>query len=109
MQIQSIKTRFEMQDLIADLWSDPQLDATFMFVTHDIEEAIFLGDRIVVLSPGPGTIISELEAPAPTELTRRGIQAGQFQALEAEIIRLIYGAAPATMTTTDLDEMGARQ
>jgi len=35
------------------------------FVTHSIEEAVFLGDRILVFSPGPGTIIRDLEVPLP--------------------------------------------
>jgi len=51
-------TRMTMQDLVLELWRTTQ--ATVFFVTHSIEEAVFLGDRIYVLSSSPGTILHEL-------------------------------------------------
>jgi NitT/TauT family transport system ATP-binding protein len=51
-------TRMTMQDLLLELWRTTQ--ATVFFVTHSIEEAVFLGDRIYVLSNSPGTILHEL-------------------------------------------------
>jgi NitT/TauT family transport system ATP-binding protein len=51
-------TRMSMQDLVLDLWRTTQ--ATVFFVTHSIEEAVFLGDRIYVVSNSPGTILHEL-------------------------------------------------
>jgi ABC-type nitrate/sulfonate/bicarbonate transport system ATPase subunit len=51
-------TRMAMQDLILTLWRTTQ--ATVFFVTHSIEEAVFLGDRIYVVSTSPGTILHEL-------------------------------------------------
>jgi len=87
------KTRIEMQDLVADLWSDPELDTTFMFVTHDVSEAIFLADKIVVLSEGPGTVLAELDAPAPTGSTRRRQAAGEFRELEERIFKLMFSGA----------------
>ena len=51
-------TRMTMQDLVLELWRTTQ--ATVFFVTHSIEEAVFLGDRIYVLSGSPGTILHEL-------------------------------------------------
>jgi NitT/TauT family transport system ATP-binding protein len=84
-------TRMGMQDLVAGLWRDGDLNTTFIFVTHDVEEAIFLADKIVVLSRGPGTVLAELEAPPPTEVTREGLSSGRFRVLEEQIIKLIYG------------------
>jgi NitT/TauT family transport system ATP-binding protein len=52
-------TRMNMQDLLLDLWRQTQ--ATVFFVTHSIEEAVFLSDRIYVVSNSPGTILRELE------------------------------------------------
>jgi NitT/TauT family transport system ATP-binding protein len=51
-------TRMTMQDLLLELWRTTQ--ATIFFVTHSIEEAVFLGDRIYVVSNSPGTILHEL-------------------------------------------------
>jgi NitT/TauT family transport system ATP-binding protein len=51
-------TRMSMQDLLIELWRTTQ--ATVFFVTHSIEEAVFLGDRIYVVSNSPGTILHEL-------------------------------------------------
>ena len=56
-------TRLRMQDLLIDLWQGSE--ATVFFVTHSIEEAVFLGDRIFLFSPAPGTIIEEIHAPRP--------------------------------------------
>jgi NitT/TauT family transport system ATP-binding protein len=87
------RTRTEMQDLLAALWFDPSINTTIVFVTHDVEEAIFLADRIHVMSAGPGTIIAELEAPPPTQATREGLLRGDFRDLEQHIIELIFGDA----------------
>jgi NitT/TauT family transport system ATP-binding protein len=52
------QTRMNMQDLLLALWRDVQ--ATVFFITHSIEEAVFLGDRAYVMSNSPGTILEEL-------------------------------------------------
>ncbi len=56
-------TRFSMQDLLVALWRE--LEATVFFVTHSIEEAVYLGDRIYLFSPGPGRLLKEMRAPPP--------------------------------------------
>jgi NitT/TauT family transport system ATP-binding protein len=56
-------TRMNMQDLLVDLWR--QVQATVFFVTHSIEEAVYLGDRVYLLSNSPGTILQELEVEPP--------------------------------------------
>jgi ABC-type nitrate/sulfonate/bicarbonate transport system ATPase subunit len=57
-------TRLHMQELLVDLWKEAQ--ATVFFVTHSIEEAVYLGDRVYVFSSAPGTIIREMTIPPPT-------------------------------------------
>jgi NitT/TauT family transport system ATP-binding protein len=57
-------TRLHMQELLVELWKEAQ--ATVFFVTHSIEEAIYLGDRVYVFSSAPGTIIREMTVPPPT-------------------------------------------
>jgi len=56
-------TRTNMQDLLVSLWRDVQ--ATVLFITHSIEEAVYLGDRVYVMSNSPGTILREMEVPPP--------------------------------------------
>jgi NitT/TauT family transport system ATP-binding protein len=52
-----------MQELLVTLWKEAQ--ATVFFVTHSIEEAVYLGDRVYVFSSSPGTILREIEVPKP--------------------------------------------
>jgi NitT/TauT family transport system ATP-binding protein len=56
-------TRLNMQSLLVDLWREAQ--ATVFFVTHSIEEAVYLGDRVYVFSSAPGTILREMALPTP--------------------------------------------
>jgi NitT/TauT family transport system ATP-binding protein len=56
-------TRLRMQDLLVSLWRD--LEATVFFVTHSIEEAVYLGDRAYVFSAAPGTLLKEVAVPPP--------------------------------------------
>lgn len=55
------QTRAMMQALLLDVWSERR--PTVVFVTHDIDEALFLADRIVVMSPGPGTVLDQFVVP----------------------------------------------
>lgn len=57
------QTRLNMQDLLVRLWREVQ--ATVFFITHSIEEAVFLGDRVYMMSGSPGTILEELEIAPP--------------------------------------------
>ncbi len=57
------ETRMNMQDLLVSLWREVQ--ATVFFVTHSIEEAVYLGDRIYVLSSTPGTLVREITVEPP--------------------------------------------
>jgi NitT/TauT family transport system ATP-binding protein len=62
-------TRERLQEELLDLWRKTRL--TVLFVTHSIEEAIYLSDRVVVMAPGPGRIESEevIQAARPRDVT----------------------------------------
>jgi NitT/TauT family transport system ATP-binding protein len=66
------KIRMSMQDLLVKLWRE--VEATVFFVTHAIEEAVFLGDRVYVMGHNPGRILQELRvepADRPARLMQR--------------------------------------
>jgi ABC-type nitrate/sulfonate/bicarbonate transport system ATPase subunit len=57
------QTRMVLQEEVLELWEQDR--KTVVFVTHDVDEAILLSDRILVLSEGPGTVVAEYEVPLP--------------------------------------------
>lgn len=61
-------TRLDMQDLLVKLWRE--VEATVLFVTHSVEEAVYLGDRVFVMATTPGRIVDEVRMPAPTASAR---------------------------------------
>src|SRR6187455_965285 len=75
-------TRERLQDELLEIWQRTKL--TVVFVTHSVEEAIFLADRVVVMTPGPGRIESDnrLDLPRP-----RDVASPEFNA-----IRRVLGA-----------------
>ena len=76
-------TRADLQGwLAAALADEPR---TVLLVTHDVEEAAVLADRIVVLSPRPGRIVAEVavDSPRPRAATDPAVLAARVRALEA--------------------------
>jgi NitT/TauT family transport system ATP-binding protein len=78
-------TRERLQDELLEIWQRTGL--TVLFVTHSIEEAIFLGDRIVVMSPGPGRIETEFAVDLPRPRT---VVAADFNDLRRELSQRLH-------------------
>jgi NitT/TauT family transport system ATP-binding protein len=77
-------TRRNLQDELLRIWAD--FDKTIVFVTHSIEEAIYLADRVVVMTYRPGTI----KRDQPIALPRpRDTSAPEFNALKRELGALV--------------------
>lgn len=81
------QTRFMMQENLLKLWAE--LKTTVVFVTHDIDEAIFLGDRVVVMSANPGRILKNIEVPLPRPRTSDLLVDPTFSALKKDCFDLI--------------------
>ncbi len=85
-------TRQRMQDLLKELWRE--LEATVFFITHDVPEAVFLGDRALIFSPSPGTILKELTI-APADRPSREMQVTlPFQQSVSEVRALLDDLDP---------------
>lgn len=81
------QTRMSMQDQLVSLWREVQ--ATVFFVTHSIEEAVFLGDRVYVMGRAPGTILRELEVEPADRPARQMQRDARFQETVSYIRDLI--------------------
>jgi NitT/TauT family transport system ATP-binding protein len=59
------QTRADLEDLIRDVWR--RLGVTLLFVTHDIDESVYLGQRVVMLSSAPTSVVESLDIDLPAE------------------------------------------
>jgi len=82
-------TRAAAQRFLTEIWE--QHRRTIAFVTHDIDEAIFLGDTVFVMTPRPGRLheVIPVEIPRPRTLESLGTQ--RFSELKQQILELIVG------------------
>ena len=84
------QTREDLEDLILAVRRDRQM--TILLVTHDIDESVYVGDRVVVLTPGPGRVRGDLpvDLPAPRDQITTKEQPA-FVHLRTEVSRLVRG------------------
>ena len=92
-------TRLHMQALLVELWREAQ--ATVFFVTHSIEEAVYLGDRVYVFSSAPGTILREMQVPPPDRPPREMQREPEFMKYVFEIRDLVDNLAASTRAGDD--------
>ncbi|NIJ10284.1 NitT/TauT family transport system ATP-binding protein [Saccharomonospora amisosensis] len=89
------QTRFELEDLLRGV--QVQNHSTVLLVTHDIDESVYLGDRVLVLSKSPASIVADLTVNLPAERDQIATrEAPEFVSLRGEVARLLHGGAPAT-------------
>jgi len=86
------QTRCRMQAHLLEIWR--KIDITIVFITHDLEEAIFLADRILVLSAHPGQVQEMIEVPVPRPRTSAQFLAPEFLATKARLEELIHQSKP---------------
>jgi ABC-type nitrate/sulfonate/bicarbonate transport system ATPase subunit len=86
-----VQTRLGMQNLINELWEE--IEGTILFVTHDIAEAVYLADRIHVLSAAPGTVVHEIDVDLPLHRTEDLKNTARFRELETLVLETIRAEA----------------
>jgi NitT/TauT family transport system ATP-binding protein len=82
------QTRCRMQVHLLEIWR--KIDITIVFITHDLDEAIFLADRILVLSAHPGQVQELVEVPVPRPRSTAQIVSPEFIATKARLEELIH-------------------
>jgi|CZKU01.1.fsa_nt_gi NitT/TauT family transport system ATP-binding protein len=91
------QTRAQMQSYLMQIWR--QVDITIVFVTHDLDEAIYLADRIVVLGPNPGRVLEVIEVPVPRPREVGQYLCESFLATKRHLESLIHGQRTAPVET----------
>jgi NitT/TauT family transport system ATP-binding protein len=77
------QTREDMQDELLRIWAEAR--KTVLFVTHSIEEAIYLSDRVLIMTPRPGRILAVLDIPFERPRSEAHRTLAEFSALRHEI------------------------
>ncbi len=86
------QTRLSMQQWLLSVWEKEK--RTIVFVTHDIDEAIFLADRVVVMTPRPGRIHEIIDVPIERPRPVSSLTDPEFVKLKQRILATIYQNAP---------------
>jgi NitT/TauT family transport system ATP-binding protein len=84
------QTRAKMQSHLIDIWKN--IDITVLFITHDLDEAIYLADRILVLKAHPGEVQEVIEVPVPRPRSPGQFNTPEFLATKARLEQLIHPA-----------------
>lgn len=86
------QSRAKMQAHLLEIWRN--IDITILFITHDLDEAIFLADRILVLKAHPGEVQELIEVPVPRPRSAEQFVSPEFLATKARLEALIHPPAP---------------
>ncbi|HYP78514.1 MAG TPA: ABC transporter ATP-binding protein [Polyangiaceae bacterium] len=89
------QTRLQMQELLLSLWHE--LHMTVVFVTHEVDEALFLSDRVIVLTQRPARIKAEVTVALPRPRTRDLLTSPEFVALKRETLERLLGDPSASV------------
>ena len=94
------QTRNEMQDLLLRIWDETA--ATVLFVTHDVAEAVFLADRMYIVSARPGTIAEEIPVPFGRPRDQNLKERNEFREVEAHALARLRRAGGAGQVRVSL-------
>lgn len=92
-------TRRELQRWLLDIWH--RFRKTILFITHDVEEAVYLADRVLVISARPGRIVKELTVDLPRPRSSISLLSEDLRRLEAELLEALEVNGPASAPARD--------
>jgi NitT/TauT family transport system ATP-binding protein len=84
-----VNTRLKMQDLLCEIWS--KIRTTIIFVTHDISEAVYLGDEIFFMRANPGKIVRKMTVDLPYGRSAELKRTPKFQSIVYEVEDVLIG------------------
>ena len=84
-------TRTQMQAWLEQMWEEFRW--TVLLITHDVREAVFLSDRIYVLSQRPATVVAEVEVPLPRPRTIDMVSDPVFAGIEAQLLKILLAGS----------------
>lgn len=96
------QTRLMMQELLLKLWRE--FKPTIFFITHDVAEAIFISDRVVVMTGRPGRVKLKVDVSAPKPRDYSFLSSPEFIELQGALLQAVHEAAAAVYA----DQMGRR-
>lgn len=93
------QTRCKMQEHLMEIWQN--IDITVLFITHDLDEAIYLADRILVLKAHPGEVQEIIEVPVPQPRHSEQLISEEFLATKRRLEELIHPPEEADELSND--------
>jgi NitT/TauT family transport system ATP-binding protein len=96
-------TRAQMQSYLLQIWKN--VDVTIVFVTHDLDEAVYLADRVLVLDAHPGRVRELMEVAVPRPRTREQFQSPAFVAARQHLEGMIHPPLEVQAETLPLGRM----
>jgi len=86
-----------LRALVLDIWRNPDLPTnTFIMVSHNVEEAVYMADRVIVMSPRPGKVIGEVKIDIPRPRTQYLREPVYFKSVDEVVEMLEKGKAPTS-------------
>ena len=85
--------RLRMQELLIQLWNEQQ--STVFLVTHSVEEAVYLGDRVFLMAPNPGRLVDIMKVPRPVEPPEESRRKPWFISFCQNLLRRLEEESPA--------------
>lgn len=92
------QTRSLMQELLLKIWDQRQ--RTVLFVTHDVDEAVFMADRVIVMSRPPGRILADVNVDLPRPRTFEILTGSKFATIKRDVLALVRQEARAVAGET---------